>query len=627
MNRLRKRLAAALVLALSAAGGASAGPSDLPAHKVGAPHYGDTLFRFYQDQYFDAITGLLVSQHFGRIKPHDDDAEVLRGGMMLSYGLHDEAAAIFAQLIERQAPPAARDRAWFFLARIRHQRGLGADAEASLARIAAPLPGALEEERQLLRAQLMLQRQDYTGAAAVLEPLKGSAGAGLYARFNLGVALIRSGDAQRGNALLDEVGQAPGANEEIRSLRDRANVALGFAALQSKKPREARVALQRVRLNAAQSNKALLGFGWAAAELNDPKLALVPWTELTARPLADAAVLEAHIAVPYAMTEIGAYGSALAKYGQAVAIFARERSALDDSITAIRAGALVKALVHRSAPIAGLSAFAGIDKLPELPQSAHLAPLLAGHEFQEAFKNLRDLQFLQGNLLQWQGNLGTFTDMLDTRAQAFAERLPAVRARAGAVDLPALRQRRDALAQDLARVEEHGHAVAFANPAERALLERIERSQATLRKAGDEPELADVAERLRRASGALAWQLAQEMPARSWDARKGLRDTERALAMALERDAALLRAQQDEPARQARFAARIATLTARLQGLQPQIAVLDTEVSSQMQDAAVAELERQKERLDVYAAQARLAMAQIHDRAQLARRSDGLPPR
>ena len=67
----------------------------------------------------------------------------------------------------------------------------------------------------------------------------------------------------------------------------------------------------------------------------------------------------------------------------------------------------------------------------------------------------------------------------------------------------------------------------------------------------------------------------------------------------------------------------MAALAARLQGLQPQAVALDNELSRQMQDVAVAELERQIERLDVYAAQARLAMAQIHDRAQLARRSDG----
>ena len=41
-----------------------------------------------------------------------------------------------------------------------------------------------------------------------------------------------------------------------------------------------------------------------------------------------------------------------------------------------------------------------------------------------------------------------------------------------------------------------------------------------------------------------------------------------------------------------------------------------------MQDLAVAELERQKDRLAVYAMQARFAVAQLYDRATLSRNED-----
>ena len=96
---------------------------------IKAPHYGDTLFHFYQDHYFTSITSLMVSQHFDRVAPHADEAEVLRGGLLLSYGLHREAGEIFAQLIEKGAAPSVRDRAWFYLAKIRYQRGFLAEAE------------------------------------------------------------------------------------------------------------------------------------------------------------------------------------------------------------------------------------------------------------------------------------------------------------------------------------------------------------------------------------------------------------------------------------------------------------------------------------------------------------------
>jgi hypothetical protein len=625
----------------------------LPAVAVKAPHHGDVLFHVFQGKSFSALSALMVSQHFARLAPHDDEAEVLRGGLLLSYGLHEEAREVFARLIESQAPPRVRDRAWFFLARLQQQRGHLVEAESSLARIGSPLVGALEDEHQLLRAQLRLAQGDAAGAATVLEaladpkaPRKPAPATLMLARFNLAVALLRQGAGQpeneatvRGTALLEQVGATPSADEEQRAIRDRANVALGFAALQSRKPREARAALQRVRLEGAQSNKALLGHGWAATELNDPKLALVPWTELASRDLADAAVLEAQIAVPYAMAEIGAYSQALDRYRQAVANFEREHQALDESIAAIRGGALVRGLVESnpddlsgqvSAADAGLAAFARIDRLPSMPHGSHLRPLLADHPFQETYKHLRDLRFLAVQLGGWQDKLGTYGAMLEERRAAFAVRLPKVRESAGAVNLPALETRRAALAAELAEAERQADGVALADEAEQGLLERLRRSRAALAAATAAPsdtglaadELAQLGERLRRAEGALTWQLAQRASERGWSVKKGLRDSARALDDARARDAALLRAQAEEPARHERFATRLAALGDRIRALQPQVAALEAESGQTLAALAVAELQGQQERLRVYSAQARLAIAQILDRAQLARRSE-----
>src|SRR5213596_3218674 len=58
-----------------------------PTHEIKAPHYGDALFYFFQDRYFTSITTLMASQQFDRVFKHDDEAEILRGGMLASYGL------------------------------------------------------------------------------------------------------------------------------------------------------------------------------------------------------------------------------------------------------------------------------------------------------------------------------------------------------------------------------------------------------------------------------------------------------------------------------------------------------------------------------------------------------------
>ncbi len=618
-NRWRRLLGAAARATAAAAWmsfAAVASAAEEPPHAVLDPHYGDGLFHFYQAQYFEAITGLMVSQHFKRVAQHADEAEVLRGGMLLSYGLHREAGEVFAQLIDKGAKPAVRDRAWFYLAKIRYQRGLLADASEAMGRIGNKLPPELEEERGLLQANILLAQANYAGASKLLSAMTVSTGASPYARYNLGVALIRSGDPTQGSALLDELGRASAPDEELRSLRDQANVALGFAALQARQPADARKALERVRLNGMHSNKALLGFGWAAAELKNNRQALVPWTELAQRDASDAAVLEARIAVPYAYAELGAVGQALERYNDAIAAFERENRHLGESIAAIRSGKLIAGLLARN-PEAEMAGFRGVRRLPEMPHAGHLAPVLAQHEFQEVFKNFRDLQFLQRNLQQWEESLGVFGDMLANRRKAYAERLPQVRAKAQQTDLAALQQRRGALAVELAQAEATSDSAAFADAKQRELLARLDSVRATLKALGADPEVASAPERLRLAAGAMTWNRAQQYPLRLWEAKKALVATGGQIESAQLRDAALAQAQRDEPARFDALAVRTAELDKRIQALKPQVATLAREQQSQLQEIAVAELTRQQERLAVYATQARFAVAQLYDRATL----------
>jgi tetratricopeptide (TPR) repeat protein len=591
----------------------------MPPLVIKDPHFGDTLFYFYQARYFTAVTNLMVSQHFERVPHHTDEAEILRGGLFLSYGLHKEAGEIFAQLIEHGAPPPIRDRAWLYLAKIRYQRGLLAQSEEAIDRITHWLTPELEEERILLKANLLMARQDYAGAANELEQVRSNSGGARYARFNLGVALIKGGHADRGAAMLEDVGKTPATTEEYRALRDKANLALGFSALQTNNPERARVYLERVRLNGMLANKALLGFGWAADALKQPRAALVPWTELSVRTPVDAAVLEAKLAVPYAFAELESFGHAVDRYKDAIAIFDRENNDLDESIAAIRSGKLLAGLLERN-PGDEMGWFWNITELPEMPHGTHLAQVLAKHEFQEAFKNYRDLLFLSRNLNHWQESLGTLREALENRRHAFSDRLPTVQAQDRALNIGALERRRDEVSSDLATAEQQGDGVALADARERDLLERFSRVRTLLQHPGadSDSEIQSLRERFRRVAGALSWQLSDQFAVRLWDAKKSLKEIDAGLADARSRDAALARAQQEEPVRFDQLGARITELEKRLRAVTPHVATLMAEQQQYVQNLAVAALEEQKDRLASYGTQARFAVAQIYDRARLA---------
>jgi hypothetical protein len=623
---VRVRFAFTLIAgALAFASALAAEPAEPAKKPVTAPHYGDTLFHFYQDKYFSAVTSLMVSQHFTRLSPHDDDSEILRGGLLLSYGMHREAGQIFAQLIERGAPMSVRDRAWYYLAKIRWQRGLPAEAEAAIAKIEGKLPEGLEEDRGLLHANLLMARQDFAGATTVLRSMTDiknpslNSQASHFARFNLGVALVKSGDVPAGSVLLDEVGRMPGASEEQRSLRDRANVALGFAALQDGRSEEARTVLQRVRLHSLQANKALLGFGWAAANAKQPDQALVPWTELANRSVSDAAVLEAKIALPYAYAELGAYGQSLEGYQSAVSQFDTEQGALKESITAIQSGKLIAGLNAKN-PGTEMGWFWNLTELPEMPHAGHLTQVLAQHEFQESFKNYRDLVFLGNNLAQWRDSLVAYRDMLAERRKAYLQRLPRTQSgeKGSNADLKAAMRTRATLAAELERVEREGDVIAFTDERQDALLQRLAEVQAAMQANAKDPEIARLADKVRLLSGSLAWELSSQWPDRLWQSKKALRDADRGLEEAQAREARLAKAQVEEPQRFERFGKRIDALEAQINLLIPRVASVTKEQQDAVQNIAVAELAGAQQRLAEYQTQARFALAQLYDRASLA---------
>jgi hypothetical protein len=295
-------------------------------------------------------------------------------------------------------------------------------------------------------------------------------------------------------------------------------------------------------------------------------------------------------------------------------------------MAAIRAGKLVEALFARN-PGEDMGWFWNISRLPEMPHARHLAPVLAEHRFQEAFKSYRDLQFLTRNLLDWQEKLGVFSDMLTTRTKAFNERLPQILAIARDGGLAVQQQRAAALNAEVDRMESaRGDATrhlvpaaALASERQQDLLQRLDRVNGELARITpqDQPrEDTDAArERLRRVAGALDWELTQAYPARAWEARKSVRIINHALIEAQVREAALSQAQRDEPARFAVFAARIAELDQRIKALLPRVAALSREQQQAVQEIAVAQLSEQEDRLAAYAVQARFAVAQLYDRA------------
>ncbi|MDB5971876.1 MAG: hypothetical protein JWQ90_4326 [Hydrocarboniphaga sp.] len=405
MTRTRATLAAAglLLLCTAAAGADKQAEGAKPLRDL---YYGDVLYHYYQDQDFDALTRLMTARAQNHPQANDAEGELLLAGLLLSFGQTRDAIAGFEHGLQTETRPDKRNQAWLSLARALHQRDANPEALAALKHIDAPLEDDLEADRQMLTAELLIGAGRYDEAASTLQNWKGSRDWMSYARYNLGVALLRAGRTAEGEKQLEQVDHSDLQAEEQQALRDRANTALGYSYLQARQWDAARTALRRVRLAGPSSNQALLGLGWAESGLEHDRDALVPWMELASRDTGDLAVQEALLAVPYAMARAHAPTAAADQYLVAVNRYEQQVQQLAGLGAAVAKPAFVDRLLAASEQQGDAKTDPGkpiapLDHLPDAPEYRALAKLIASDGFQAGLHNARRLAFLKQHLAGW----------------------------------------------------------------------------------------------------------------------------------------------------------------------------------------------------------------------------------
>src|SRR5580658_6379892 len=472
--RVLRQFSCVLLAALASVAQAASphDPQQLAPIRVQDLQYGDVLFHYYQQDDFEALTRLLAYQHWNQLPHHELDSQLLLGGLYLSLGLYNEAGERFATLLTPNVPQGVRNRAWFYLGQIWYARGYLDKAVDALRQGQGKLPEQQEAQKVHLLANALLRQGKFDEAIALLKAFKGPPDWLAFAQFNLGVALVRQQRMPEADANLTAVGTLNTGQRELLALRDRANLALGFAYLQANQPQQARVPLERVRLNGAYSNKALLGLGWADASLGDYQAALSPWTELRNRSLLDSAVQESYLAVPYAYGKLEANAQAAGDYETALTSFAAEQTALDGAIGRIQSGKMLEELLAGDEQT-HYGWFWQLRNLRDEPESRYLYAIMAGHDFQEGLKNYRDLNFLGSTLDAWSDSTQAFGDMIDTREAAYAQRLPQVDQLLGSGVVDQLQHRRDDLEARLTNIEARQDVAALGSTAERGHWDQI----------------------------------------------------------------------------------------------------------------------------------------------------------
>lgn len=582
-----------------------------PPNTVQDLRYGSVLYDFYQQNYFSALTQLWIAEALGDIKHHGDYPELLEGGISLSFGMDRQADEIFTRLLNEDLTQDERNKAWFYLAKIRYQRGEIDAAVIAIDKISGELPYELQAERVFMQISVLLKRGELEIARAQLATLDQRSPWAPYMYYNLGAAYLAQGEWKQGVGVLTKMNALTLDSNEHKTLRDRANTMAGYAYLDAAEYDLAIAQFLNIRLESPMVDQALLGYGWAAAKNGDYQRALKPWQVLAERSVLDPSVQEALIAIPHAYEELDALGHALTEFEHVAEVYVGELERLGLAINKLRENSMLKTFTDTFD--AGADWFSYSQELPVNSQTPYLAHLIALQDFQNGLRDLRDLQIMEGNLAQWQGKLTTYRFALEARVVARDERLKVISENNYHQQLNILLQQRDILENQIAQAGKKDDGRELSSDDELALwviIDRAEKRLLNLENA-DVP-MDDERELLKRLRGLLSWNNVENYSERLWQTKKSLAALDKAIQAAQQASERLDQVVRQSPVL-AQYQQRIETLQTRLDQQSTVVSTSVEAAQNKLRTLAINELEYQRQRLTQYLAEARLSVARLLD--------------
>ncbi len=585
---------------------------------------GEAFYYAQQGEYFDAISRLdtELGQFYRLDEPNLDPfhlqsnfAEFSVGDFELSYRMHQRAGRAIKAVLEGNVSQDIKNEAAFRLARIYYQKSEPENALLAIERITGKVPDRIREDEQFLRAQIDMVNGRFPDAIKILQGMKGSKAYEGFTGYNLGIALIQNGQEKEGIEQLEKTGQISSDNEATLSIRDKANLVLGYRLLESNHPGEASQYLDRVRLVGPFSDKALLGSGWSSVSDGRFDRALVPWTLLVKRNPTGKAVQESMLGVPYAYAKLELYGKAALLYGSALESFEKELNKLDASIESIHKGNFLKALVREELK-QDRNWVIRLRELPETPETFYLKDLMASNDFQSSLQNYFDLEDLRKRLISWDEYLDSWEEIIALRRKYYEPLLPEIDKKFRVLDsqIRLRLEQRQRLDDRLQHMLIAPRPEFLATADERILREKLAQLSAQY-KDDTSPEGEDIRRRIRRLEGRIYFDIHTTYDQRLTDAFVHLRALDADVARLKEIYASFVRTRQAATQSYQGYDDQIRNARNRSRDAKETVATLMARQGRMLEMMAINELEQRRRRLDEYQIQARFAMAESYDRA------------
>lgn len=596
-------------------------------------YLGEAFYYAMQGEYFDAITRL--DTELGQFYRLDDPtldplhfqinyANFSVGDFELSYRMHQRAGRAIKAVLEGNVEQSVRNEAAYRLARIFVQKDDPRNALSTIEKITGNIPEKIRDDELFLRAQIYMLNGKFEEAVKILQGLQGAKKFEGFSSYNLGIALIQSGQEQRGFEQLDKAGQIKSDDEGTLAIKDKANLLLGNRLIAAGQPALAKQYLDRVRLTGPFSNKALLGSGWTDVALGKFDRALVPWSILLKRNPTDKAVQESMLGVPYAYAKLDLHGRAALLYGSALEHFGAELAKLDASIKSIREGSFLKALV-RDELKQDKNWVVKLRELPESPETYYLLELMASNDFQESLQNYFDLDDLRKRLEAWDASIDAYEGIIRSRSEYYEAILPEVDKTFRAQDsqMRLRLEQRQAL-DDRLKIMLVAPRPDFLETADERVMRGNLRTLAEKYKNDPSASANDIRRRIKRLEGVLNWQIKTTYDKRLTEAYNHLHQLDSDVMRLRDIYRSFVRSRQAATQSYKGYDDQIRQLRNRVRDSKERVNILMARQGNMLDMMAINELDQRRNRLEEFQVQARFALSESYDRASKKQLEEGV---
>lgn len=612
-------------------------------------YFGEILFYAYQDLHFDALARLdnelsqyheLDESTLDPFHQHLGQAEFSVGDFELQYRMNQRAGKAIQAVLGEGVDVAIRNQAAYSLARLFYKKN---DPQSTLYALDLVLddveksryeekyslnvlrgkePETFETDVAYLRALASIDTGQFGEAVKLLQKLIKEPSLKGYVTYNLGIALIQNGQEKEGLIVLDELGRLETNDPGLMAIRDKTNLKLAYRSLEKGDANKAQQYFGLVRLDGPYSNAALLGAGWVAVSQGKFDRALVPWSMLHERAETNYSVQEVLMAVPYAYGKLEAHGKAANLYDHAMDVFVREIASLDDSIKSIRTGKLLVALLDEKSK-KDKNWVVNLREMEDTPETRYILELMASHDFQESYKNYKDLAELRHHLDKWLDDLRVYEEMIEIRRAYQQPLLPVVEEKFKKLDarIKLRLEQRENLATKLKNMLISPRPEYLATAIERQALDTVNALE-EIRISNPAVITDDVALRVQRLRGVLMWRVHSEYDQRLTDAYNNLVSLDEIITELKIRYHSFIRTRQAATQSYEGYTIPIRQLRTRLFAAQRKLKGVMAKQGRLIETMAISELDRRRKRLEEYQIKARFALAESYDRATKAQLDD-----